>query len=235
MENIKDAFQRVKGDIISLYKEMDSLRHELKETNDEMVKICEVLEKINKKIPETNDFTQKVFSTHKPPNQTTSTHPSTHNLPLEPLKAQNLPISTGNGGVPTDRQQTDNRQTTDRKTPIFLTKSEDSIDNAAEILDSLDNAKKEIRLKFKRLTDQEVLVFSVLYQLEEETGFINYKTVADRLNLSESSIRDYVGRLIKKGIPVEKHKTNNKQIHLKISKNLKKIASLPTILQLRDL
>ena len=108
-------------------------------------------------------------------------------------------------------------------------------DNAVEILESLDNIKKEIRLKFKRLTEQEILVFSTLYQLEEENGYTDYKTISDRINLSESSIRDYIGRLIKKGIPVDKTKVNNKTIHLSISKNLKKIASLHTILQLREL
>ena len=48
-------------------------------------------------------------------------------------------------------------------------------------------------------------------------------------------LRDYIGRLIKKGIPLEKKKINNKIIHLSVSKNLKKIASLSTILQLRDI
>jgi predicted transcriptional regulator len=103
------------------------------------------------------------------------------------------------------------------------------------MLDSLDSLKKEIRLKFKRLTDQEILVFSTIYQLEEEIGEVDYKMVSQKLNLTESSIRDYVGRLIKKGIPVDKNKINNKTIHLSISKNLKKVASLPTILQLIDL
>jgi hypothetical protein len=51
--------------------------------------------------------------------------------------------------------------------------------------------------------------------------------------LTESSIRDYIGRLIKKGIPLDKVKINNKTIHISISQNLKKVATLPTILQLR--
>ena len=83
-----------------------------------------------------------------------------------------------------------------------------------------------------------MLIFSVLYQLEEEQGqegHSDYRTLAKRLNLTESSIRDYIGRLIKKGIPVDKIKVNNKNIQLKISPNLKKIASLPTIIQLRDI
>ena len=109
------------------------------------------------------------------------------------------------------------------------------IDDAAKILDSLDSIKKEIRLKFKRLTSQEMLVFSTLYQIEEEKGSIDYKALSQRLQLTESSVRDYVGRLIKKGIPVEKKRINNKTILLSVSSNLKKITSLSTIIQLRDL
>ncbi|MCK5044064.1 hypothetical protein KAR52_03625 [Candidatus Pacearchaeota archaeon] len=134
-------------------------------------------------------------------------------------------------------QQT-NRQTdtfTDKQVNQFISKDENSIDNAIVVLNSLDAIKKEIRLKFKRLTEQELLVFSQLYQLDEEFGHSDYKTLSNKLKLSESSIRDYIGRLIKKGIPVEKNKINNKTINLCISQNLKKIATLSTILQLRDL
>ena len=112
---------------------------------------------------------------------------------------------------------------------------QESMNNALEILNSLDSLKKEIRFKFKKLTDQEMSVFSTLYQLNEEGEIANYKSVSHRLNLSESSIRDYVGRLMKKGIPLEKKRINNKTIHLNISKELKNIATLPTILKLRDL
>ncbi|GAH73525.1 unnamed protein product, partial [marine sediment metagenome] len=110
-----------------------------------------------------------------------------------------------------------------------------TIDEAAEILDSLDSIKKQIRLQFKQLTTQEILIFSTIYQLEEEQESVDYKSLANKLNLTESSIRDYVGRLIKKGIPVEKKKIKNKNIQLSISPNLKKIVTLQTILQLRDL
>ena len=80
-----------------------------------------------------------------------------------------------------------------------------------------------------------MLVFSTLYQLEEMSGDVDYKVLAKRLNLTESSVRDYIGRLIKKGIPVEKKRINNKTILLSVSSNLKRITSLSTIIQLRDL
>ena len=111
----------------------------------------------------------------------------------------------------------------------------ESLDRAQELLASLDNLKKEVRLKFKRLTSQEMQVFSLLYSLEENGQIIDYKLLADTLKLSESSIRDYIIKLQKKGIPILKEKLNNKRILLHISPDLKKIASLQTILKLREI
>ena len=125
---------------------------------------------------------------------------------------------------------------TDRHINSQPKKDRNSFENALKALESLDGVKKEIRLKFKRLTEQEFLVFTTIYQLENEgKEEINYSEISQRLGLTESSIRDYVGKLIKKGVPVDKHKINNKTIYLSISQNLKKIASLSTILQLRGL
>ncbi|MEK6875404.1 MAG: HTH domain-containing protein [Nanoarchaeota archaeon] len=170
--------------------------------------------------------------THNPTHSSNYLVTSTDNGLFKPLKHQILGISTRNEGVPTDRQT---NQQTDRHIQQIPIKTTNPLENASEILDSLDNLKKEIRLKFKRLTNQEIAVFSSIYQLEEEKEFVDYKSLSERLNLSESSIRDYIGKLIKKGIPVEKVKLNNKTITLSISKSLKKVVSLSTILQLREL
>ncbi len=237
MDTIKEAFQNVKRDIEFLNQELLSLKEEMRETRREMLKICEIIEQITLKISQKPLITNP---THQQINQTISTHNPTHTSLFKPLKPQILRFSSGNEGVPTDRQtdrQTDNNGQNYPKQPIFpySLHIKNPIEDAAKMLDSLDSLKKEIRLKFKQLTDQEILVFSTLYQLEEETGPVDYKTLADRLKLTESSIRDYIGRLLKKGIPVEKNKINNKQIQLSISQNLKKIASLPTILKLRGI
>jgi len=231
MDLIKEAFKKVREDMDSLVKEIFSLRIELTEVKEELKRVTREPPSITQ-IP-TNPQINPVYPKEIP----------THNPPYNALKPQNLGISTGNQGVPTDKQtnrQTDTQHINQGETTPFLfplqeKTKENVIDNAAMILESLDNIKKEIRLKFKRLTDQEILVFSALYQLDEEQGHTEYRTLAQRLGLSESSIRDYVGRLIKKGIPVEKKKINNKTIHLSVSANLKKIATLQTILQLRDI
>ena len=149
------------------------------------------------------------------------------------LISPNTDISTGNEGVPTDKP-TDKQ--TNQHIPLSSINSKPiSLDRAQELLESLDSLKKEVRFKFKRLTSQEMQVFSLLYSLEESGIVVDYKTLADKLNLSESSIRDYVGKIQKKGIPLTKEKVNNKRILLHISQDLKKIASLNTILQLREL
>ena len=225
MDLVKDAFDKVKQDIEFLKKGLNNLEKGVVETRERMIELCDIIRKIDQKV-------EMLTSTHNQPNKTNILYASTHKQPLEALKPQNLHISTGNQGVSTDRQT--DRQT-HRQTQNPVKSQEDSFENAIETLNSLDNLKKEIRLKFKRLTEQEVVIFSTIYQIEEEKGYANYKLVAQKLNLTESSVRDYVGRLIQKGIPVNKKKVNNKQIQLFISENLKKIVSLSTILQLRDL
>ncbi|MBU4308457.1 MAG: hypothetical protein KJ566_01530 [Nanoarchaeota archaeon] len=221
MDLIKESFFKVKADIGLLKSEMNNLKNEISETKKQMTEICEILLKILKK----EDPTQKKD------NQTTSTQNQTtpaHNLPFRALRSQNNPFSTGNEGASTDRQT---HQQTDRHT--FFHRN--SIENASEIIDSLDNIKKDLRQKFKQLTEQEFFVFSTIYQLDEEIGHSNYKILSQRLKLTESSIRDYVTRIIKKGIPIDKTRINNKTINLTISQNLKKMASLSTLLQLRGI
>lgn len=239
MNKIKRAFNQVRQDIDYLYQEIEFIKskdYEIQKINQKLIKIEEIL---NKLIFEIN-------STNKIENSTNQTQNQTIRQVFKPRKSQNLPISTGNEGASTDRQtnqQTDRhieKQIDFNKNNIqSMSINEDNfskkIKNAEEIFDSLDNIKKELRIKFKRLTNQEFLVFSTIYQLEEEKGYTNYKELSDKLNLSESSIRDYIGRIIKKQIPLEKIKINNKNIHLKIDSSLKKIASLPTIIHLKNI
>ena len=225
MDPIKDAFGKVKDDI-------DFLRLEIDEIRKNLIELCEIMKQITKKEDENRQNPTINNPAHIPKIQTNQQIIPAHNYPLKSLNTQNQPFSTGNEGVPADRQ-------TDQQTDKYIENNQDigknSIENAAEMLKSLDNIKKDIRQKFKKLTEQEWLVFSTIYQLDEEIGHSDYRILAERLKLTESSIRDYVARLIKKGIPVDKIKLNNKNIQLNISKNLKQIASLPTIITLRDL
>lgn len=208
MDPIKEAFLKIKEEVLLLKNEINIL-------NDKINKI---------QTTPTHNHLISPQQTNKPTHSQTT---PTHNQPIQPPYTPNIPVSIGNEGVPTntptDIQTHQQTQNTDFK-------------EANNILESLDIIKKGIRLKFKRLTPQEMLVFSTLYTLEDQENIeITYKIIATQLNLSESSIRDYINKLINKGIPIEKTRKNNKTILLKISKDLKKIATLATIQTLKKL
>jgi DNA-binding MarR family transcriptional regulator len=206
MDLIKEAFFKIKEDIQLM--------------RDAILELKEELDTLKKQTNSTYNHSQDTQQTDR----------QTNKQPPESLYGQNTSISIGNKGVPTDRQTDQQTDSHTQNAPISEFKK------ANEILGSLDAIKKEIRLKFKRLTTQEMLVFSTLYAFEgQNTPETTYKLIADQLKLSESSIRDYTNKLIKKGIPIEKFRQNNKTILLKISQDLKNVATLTTIQELRDL
>jgi len=220
-EQVKLAFLKVKEDILNLKSEMFEIKNIVKN-------LYSMLN--TKDIHESSDSTiRQITST----NSAVSTDTSTVRQEIEGFKPTNLSISIGNEGVSTDRQT--DRQT-DTSTQNMQKNLDSDLQEAHQIFNSLDSIKKQIRIKFKKITPQEMLVFSAIYQLEEQRlKEITYKEIATFLNLSESSIRDYIQRIIMKGIPIKKQKINNKRVALLISPELKKIASLSTIISLREL
>ena len=215
INSIKESFKRAKQDIFTLNKQIETIKNDIQEINRTLREL-------------TNQTHNQINSTF---HQIIPSHQQSEEAP----KPSNLAISIGNDGVPTDRQT--DRQT-DRHIHKFAQLKDDEIskiDKLSALLNSLDSIKKDIRLKFKHLTPQEMTVFSTIYQLEEEGVSVDYSSISSKLSLSESSIRDYIQKLIKKGIPIQKFKQNNKKIILLVSKELKKIASLDTIIQLREI
>ncbi len=240
---IKDAFLHVRQDI----DELKAQNHDLK---------TQIL-LLNQQIDDIKRTLQILIPTEKLENPTiqqinpTIQHIPTDNSPLYALETPNMEVSIGNRGVPTDRQadSQSNQQIPQKgdflafhpeesREPMGNSQKTDSIsqiDRVSQVLESLDDIKKEIRSNFKHLTSQEMSVFSAIYTFEEQGFVVDYSLISQKLGLSESSIRDYAHKLIKKGIPILKSKENNKKVTLQISPDLKKIASLQTILALRQL
>jgi DNA-binding MarR family transcriptional regulator len=255
-DNLKEAFAKVKTDIFSLGNEISAIKSEIIDIRSQISLILEAIDSLKIDFMNSRSSIESNFYPKLPSNNPTnpSINPSNSIIPsdiptvpveIEGLKYPNFSISSGNRGVPTDRQT---NQQTDRQTGFYEESSvaEDKnlsrkplnqqIQDASVILNSLGSLKKEIRLKLKQMTNQEMLVFSTIYQLEEQfPEGLEYRQIAAKLKLSESSIRDYIQKLIAKGIPVDKIKLNNKKILLKISPKLKEIASLETIMHLREL
>ena len=242
MDSIKEAFSKVKQDIFYLGEELNNIKNELIELKTELKLISNFIEDIKiKQIQQTNRPTQTPTIQHI--NSNTSQIPTDNpTLPSEiiGLLSPNNQSSIGNQGVPTNKQT--NQQTNQHIIPTLKIQEksikkpiDNTFDKATEILSNLDNIRKEVRIKFKRLTQQEMQVFSVLYSLEEQGEEADFKLISEKMNLSESSIREYILKLQRKGIPITKEKLNNKRVILHISQDLKKIASLSTIMQLREL
>lgn len=208
MDPIKEAFDKIKEEILLLKEEISLINNRISD---------------NQTTPTHKKPINNLILDRQSDNQTTPTH----NNNIQSPYIQNTQVSIGNKGVPTNTP-------TDTQTHQQSQKWE--FKDINNILNSLDSAKKEIRLKFKRLTPQEMSVFSIIYRIEEQYNTeITYKTIAQTLRLSESSIRDYINKLIKKGIPINKTRQNNKTIILKISQDLKQIATLSTIQNLRKI
>jgi len=232
-EKIRQAFDKAKEDIYNLYYNYQYLETELAGLKSLIEKQNQELQEIKANIREHNvsfNLLKRTLDrqTHRQANidtpsfpVDTSTDTSTVNYPLEAVKSSNSVISTRNKGVSTDRQthrQTDNR-----------------LNQASKVIETINEIKEEVRIKFQALTSTEMKVFAILYQLEEQGLVVDYQLLSQYLQITESSIRDHIGKIIKKGVPVEKTKENNKKIILKISKNLKELASLETIQKLRDI
>lgn len=224
MDPIKEAFSKIKEEIVYLKEEIISLKRE--------VDVLHTQIKLN---------TESSFPTDNQINSPSVVYEPTHEqtLPQEigGLKQCFNDISTGNRGVPTDNRT--NNQTDiysripNNQTNIYNYKGMSDIH---ETVESLDNIKKELRILIKRLTPQEMAVLTSIYELESrEISSITYRVIASHLRLSESSIREYVNKIIAKGIPLIKTKINNKIISLSISKDLSRIASLSILTKLRDM
>jgi DNA-binding MarR family transcriptional regulator len=248
---IKEAFQKVKEDMNSIKSQLEQISkelHDIKRTTRQTDTPADTQtneQPIQTYTPTMSTDTQTIQSIEK----TSPVKP-----PLKPLKTQNFDVSIGNRGVPADRQT---NQQTDRQTDNYHypsvsdTFSNESsqkfvlnrnledpvtkIGKVAELVNSLDALKKDLRKQFKKLTPQEMLVFSTIYQLTDQAIDVDYSILSKKTALSESSIRDYVQKLLKKGIPLEKTRENNKRILLSISPEFKRIASLETLISLRNL
>ena len=258
-DQIKEAFAKVKEDILNLKAQLDSLSRELsslrntlsssinQQTDRQSDTSTDNPPSLNYQTPalrQTQDSQKQTLQHINKTNTPIPAQSSTDNSPFKVLKSQDTYISTGNGGVSTDRQTDRQTDTSTRNQGVKVrlidelplkTSKIDQMEKVSQVLNSLDTIKKDLRHKFKHLTNQEFLVFSTIYQLEEEGFPIDYSILAQKLSLTESSIRDYIQRMTKKSIPIEKTKENNKKILLSISPELKKIASLSTIISLRSI
>lgn len=201
-EALKKSFNKIKDNMLYFYKKIISLQNEINIINSNMIKIQEEFNQI------------KLISAHT---QQINENPAQNVYYNNDIRS-NSDISIGNEGVPADRQQTSST----------LEKAKNSLKNE-DLSIILEKLKLDLKQKFKNLTNQEILIFSIIYTLNEERENITYKDIALRAKLTESSIRDYIARLEHKGIPLIKEKRNNKTVIIKIPQELKHLSTLDNL------
>ena len=246
-DKIKEAFEKIKGEINSLNyqielikKSLDSVASFLEKniTNQKYNRVfsnslARQIEGIKREI---EDLKQEIKEKETPAHLR---HIADMPLAFEKDKEIKQPkkpefnhfrhVSTGNEGVPADSQQTVNRQSTHLQ-HIKIPKKEEKED-IAEIAQKY---KEDFEKSFRKLTKQERVIFYMLYSLDDKHGFVDYKMLSSSTNLTPSSIRDYISRLIQKEMPIIKERLNNKKIILKITQNFKNLIKLDTILKILD-
>ncbi len=99
---------------------------------------------------------------------------------------------------------------------------------------NVEGFKEGLELKFKSLTDREFSVFLAIYQLEEELGRVTYSDIANKLNISEITIRCYVNSILNKNIPVERKRHFNKKSYLTINSQFRSLNLVGLILRIRE-
>lgn len=236
------SLKSVKQDILILNQEVSDLKSHITEVNDFLGILYDQLNDL--KII----FIEKIASTDKKQistgNEGVSTHrhknldTSTDNYTFKAVKGQNTDISTGNKGVSTDRQTDRQTDISTQNTPKIAEIPKPLIqppnpqkDNSeiSEVLTNLDLIKTDIKNTLSNLTDKELLVFSTIYQLEEEGIDTDYANISKKLNITPGTIRDHVQRLFAKKAPLFKEKIANKRVLLHVKQDFKKIVSLQTL------
>ena len=76
---------------------------------------------------------------------------------------------------------------------------------------------------FQPISKQLLKVFLTIYQLEDEGNEVSYRSLAKQMGLSEECIRGYIAKLIKKEVPINKTKIDNKMVLITIDKGFREL------------
>lgn len=157
---------------------------------------------------------------------------------LRPIKAtpklEHIPLpkedshssSIGNQGVANSQ-----RQPTDDRPPTINDnrQRQPTVPGLIELKESLNSA-------FRRLTNREFSVFMAIYELDKEKGgYITYSELSLRLNISESTVRDFVNQLVRKNIPIDKCRDFNNKVSLSIKNEFKRLNLYQNLLKLKTI
>ena len=211
-EKLKLAFEKVRKDIEFLGEEMKALRRDLDEIK---ANFTNKGSKRNEGVPTDKQTNQHINR------QTTDKLSTLVDESFSPLLDFPTQTPTHN---PTDVQQSN----------TSFQQSNTKLQHVSDFSAIVESMKTDLKKRFKSLTKQEFYIFSILFTVDKSQNSVTYKDIAAKTQLSESSIRDYIQRIAKKGIPIVKERLNNKITILKIPEEIRNLATLDNLLRLRD-
>ena len=217
MDPIKEAFSKIKEDILFLNKEIYELKESIQFLSQNLTS--------NEGLNQTRGQQEGTIEAKQSDKEQQNTLKNQGSQPFSYKKNLN---STGNWGVSTDRQ-TDRPTDEQTKNP-----KERQLEDSADVLFKLNKIRDNAKKMVQSLTSQELTVLCKIYELEETREPITYSVLAKQLGLTESSMRDYITRLLKKKAPLEKNKINNKQVEISLIKDTKILVPLHTLITLRN-
>ncbi len=222
---IKEAFLRVKKDILILEKENLTLKNQISSQNESFFKIKGVLSEILNALKELKEAKKEVSSGNDGVNQSInhlinqsinqSNTNQSFNQSNEPLGELESPITPIKHDFKLDNQK------------IFNTVSNQSINQSItnqsfnQSINHSDPNFQALRTNlegvFRLLSKQELKLFLTIYQLEDEGKEPFYTAISSKMGLSEHCIRSHLFSLFKKNAPLYKKRLNNKRniIHIK--------------------
>ena len=110
--------------------------------------------------------------------------------------------SNGNKGVINDHQQSSTMNNNEQQSSTIKKDLQASIRELSQNLSST----------FQALTDREFSVFVAVFELQKQLPEVTYTDLANKLQISEPTIRNTINRLISKNIPLQKSRFFNKKV-----------------------
>ena len=133
-------------------------------------------------------------------------------------------ISNGNKGVINDHQQSSTMNNNEQQSSTIKKDLQASIRELSQSLSST----------FQALTDREFSVFVAVFELQKQLPEVTYTDLANKLQISEPTIRNTINRLISKNIPLQKSRFFNKKVSLFIPKDLHNINMISKLIELHQ-
>lgn len=242
-DRVKNSFEKVKEEMQALNQEISNLKEELNELKYQKLTETALKEELNQNLPIKEEIKPNLLPEISTGNRGVSTlrhiDTQTDNTPSFPLDGK--PSIEQNSSTDTSTHSSTHLRHIPEKLrhfDTFLDTSTDKSEQKAKISDLtklMESLKSDLKDKFKVLTKQEFYIFSILFTLDKTQNTVTYRDLASKTGLTSSSIRDYVQRIIQKGIPLVKDKLNNKLTVLKIPPELRNLATLDNLMRIRGL